>query len=108
MLREPQNAPVPFDAQPAALHYRLQAVEDKIDNLPNELVLKLKGAFLTPEEHARICQSSKPPEPKPWDLSWLRSALVVAAVIGTMIGAALGLVPLPASGGTQPQVAAPK
>ena len=39
------------------------------------------------------------PEPKPLDWAgYLRTALVIAAVIGTMIGAAVGLIPAPVLG----------
>jgi hypothetical protein len=39
------------------------------------------------------------PEPKPLDWAgYLRTALVIAAVVGTMIGAAVGLIPAPVLG----------
>ena len=83
---------IPFEATPASLHFRLKAIEDKVDKLPEQVLNAIKGHVPSKEDcdkrHLKLEDPTNEAEPGINPSSYKQIFAWVFA-IGTLIGSAI-------------------
>lgn len=84
--RKSEADDTPFDASPAALHFRLKGLEQKMDDLPDYLVLKLREIFPAKTECDKRHPPPKPDDPLPWGKILAGFLVALTTALGAWFG----------------------